>query len=114
MNRFAIAALAAPLLVLGACNVTDNNNGSTTISLDENRIEAGTEMLANEATRPAPTPPTRSRMPAPRSKRAPTRSRNAPAASPTASRMSTSTSTSTPATARPATASKACHRRRVV
>ena len=49
MNRLTIAALAAPLLMLGACNVTDNNNGSTTISLDENRIEAGTEMLANEA-----------------------------------------------------------------
>jgi hypothetical protein len=49
MNRFAIATLAAPLLMLGACSVTDNNNGSTTLSLDENRIEAGAEMLANEA-----------------------------------------------------------------
>ena len=49
MNRLTMATVAAPLLMLGACNVTDNNNGSTTISLDENRIEAGTEMLANEA-----------------------------------------------------------------
>ncbi len=46
MNRF---ALAAPLLLLGACNVTDNNNGSSTISIDENRIERGTDILANEA-----------------------------------------------------------------
>ena len=47
MNRLTIAA--APLLLLGACNVTDNNNGSSTISLDENRIEASTDVLANEA-----------------------------------------------------------------
>ncbi len=46
MNRF---TLAAPLLLLGACNVTDNNNGSSTISIDENRIERGTDILANEA-----------------------------------------------------------------
>ena len=48
MNRF---TLAAPLLLLGACNVTDNNNGSSTISVDENRIEQGTDMLANEASK---------------------------------------------------------------
>ena len=49
MNRFNILALAAPLLALGACNMTDNGNGSTTISIDENRIEEGTDMLANQA-----------------------------------------------------------------
>ncbi len=48
MNRF---TLAAPLLLLGACNVTDNNNGSSTISVDENRIERGTDILANEASK---------------------------------------------------------------
>ena len=47
MNRLPLAAI--PLLALAACNVTDNNNGSSTISLDENRIEQGTDMLANEA-----------------------------------------------------------------
>ncbi len=51
MNRLATAALVMPLLLLGACNVTDNNNGSSTISIDENRIERGTEMLANEASK---------------------------------------------------------------
>ena len=48
MNRI---ILAAPFLLLGACNVTDNNNGSSTISLDENRIEQGTDILANEASK---------------------------------------------------------------
>ena len=47
MTRFILASL--PLFALAACNVTDNNNGSSTISLDENRIEAGTDILANEA-----------------------------------------------------------------
>ena len=47
MNRLTFAAF--PLLALAACNVTDNNNGSSTISLDENRIEQGTDRLANEA-----------------------------------------------------------------
>ena len=47
MIRLTFAAL--PLLALAACNVTDNNNGSSTISLDENRIEAGADVLANEA-----------------------------------------------------------------
>ena len=37
-----------PLLLVGACNVTDEGNGSTTVSLDENRIEAGTDALFNK------------------------------------------------------------------
>ncbi|MDQ3078819.1 MAG: hypothetical protein M3R03_02325 [Pseudomonadota bacterium] len=49
MKRLTIASIAAPMLLIGACNVTDNGNGSSTISLDENRIERGTDMLANEA-----------------------------------------------------------------
>ncbi len=49
MNRLAIAAL--PLLLLAGCNVAENNNGSSTISIDENRIEQGTDMLANEASK---------------------------------------------------------------
>ncbi len=48
MNRL---ILAAPLVLLAACNVTDNNNGSSTISIDENRIEEGTDILANEASK---------------------------------------------------------------
>jgi hypothetical protein len=49
MNRTTTAAFVAPLLLLAGCEVTDNNNGSSTISLDENRIEQGTDILANEA-----------------------------------------------------------------
>ena len=49
MNRSTTAALLAPLLLLAGCEVTDNNNGSSTISLDENRIEQGTDLIANEA-----------------------------------------------------------------
>ncbi len=49
MNRLTIAALAAPSLLLGACNVTDNNNGSSTLSIDENRIEQGGDLIASEA-----------------------------------------------------------------
>lgn len=49
MNRFALAALVAPIALLAACNMTDNGNGSTTISIDENKIEQGTDVLANEA-----------------------------------------------------------------
>ena len=49
MTRLALAAVATSLLGLGACNVTDNQNGSSTISIDENRIEQGTDVLANEA-----------------------------------------------------------------
>jgi hypothetical protein len=48
MNRLTIA-LGVPLLLLGACNVTDNNNGSSTISIDENRIAEGADVVANEA-----------------------------------------------------------------
>ena len=47
MNRLTLTAL--PLLALAACNVTDNNNGSSTISIDENRIERSADVLANEA-----------------------------------------------------------------
>ena len=49
MNRLTAATLAAPLLLLGACNMTDNGNGSSTISVDENKIEQGTEFVANQA-----------------------------------------------------------------
>ncbi|MDQ3078011.1 MAG: hypothetical protein M3Q83_04125 [Pseudomonadota bacterium] len=38
-----------PLLLAAACSVTEENNGSTTLELDENRIDAGAEALANEA-----------------------------------------------------------------
>ena len=51
MTRFNILSLAVPVLALGACNVADNGNGSTTISIDENRIEQGTDLLANEASK---------------------------------------------------------------
>ena len=40
---------AAPLVLLGACNMTDNNNGSSTISIDENKIEQGADLVVNEA-----------------------------------------------------------------
>ena len=50
MNRFDHRACRLlPLLLLAACNVTDKNNGSTTISIDENRIEQGADAIANEA-----------------------------------------------------------------
>ena len=49
MNRLTTASLILPLVLLSACNMTENSNGSTTISIDENRIEAGTDALANEA-----------------------------------------------------------------
>ena len=49
MTRFVTFALAIPLLLTDACNVTENENGSSTISLDENRIEQGAELVANEA-----------------------------------------------------------------
>lgn len=49
MTRIPTLALLASFAALGACNMTENSNGSTTISIDENRIEAGTEALANEA-----------------------------------------------------------------
>ena len=37
-----------PLVLATACNVTDEGNGSTSVSLDENRIEAGADALLNE------------------------------------------------------------------
>ena len=37
-----------PLLLAAACNVTDEGNGSTSVSLDENRIGATTDALLNE------------------------------------------------------------------
>ena len=49
MNRSTTAAVLAPLMLLAACEVTDNNNGSSTISLDENRIEQGADVVANQA-----------------------------------------------------------------
>ncbi len=50
MNRLILAlALPAPLLMLGACNVTDNGNGSSTISVDQNKIDQGADALANGA-----------------------------------------------------------------
>lgn len=49
MNRLATVALLLPLLLVTACEVRDNTNGSSTISLDENRLEQGTDILANEA-----------------------------------------------------------------
>ena len=40
----------APLLLLSACNVTkDQANDSTTISLDQNRIDNGADAALNEA-----------------------------------------------------------------
>ncbi|MDQ3075247.1 MAG: hypothetical protein M3Q88_06525 [Pseudomonadota bacterium] len=51
MNRLILPAVAAPLLMLGACNVTDNGNGSSTISVDENRIDQGADALANQASK---------------------------------------------------------------
>ena len=99
MNRIRPLLILAPPLLLGACQVTDDSNGSTTISIDENRIEQGADALANEADKAGDEAANAHRaMPVPRSSRAPTTSRNAPAASPTRSTMSMSTSTSTPAT----------------
>jgi len=49
MIRISSLPLLAGLALLGGCNVTDNGNGSTTVSIDENRIEQGTDILANEA-----------------------------------------------------------------
>ncbi len=37
-----------PLLLAAACSVTDEGNGSTSVSLDENRIAASTDDLLNE------------------------------------------------------------------
>ena len=48
MTRLTNIALL-PLLILGGCSVTDENNGATTLAIDENRIDAGAEALANQA-----------------------------------------------------------------
>ena len=49
MQRSTVTAMFAPLLLLAGCEVTDNNNGSSTISIDENRIEQGADIVANQA-----------------------------------------------------------------
>ncbi len=50
MTRYANALCVMPLLLLAACNVTkDEANDSTTISLDQNRIENGADVALNEA-----------------------------------------------------------------
>ena len=49
MTRLSTAAFVASFALLAACDVTDNNNGSTTIAIDDNKIEAGADALANEA-----------------------------------------------------------------
>ena len=49
MNRLTTASLILPLALLGACNMTDNNNGSSTISIDENKIEQGADFVSNQA-----------------------------------------------------------------
>lgn len=49
MNRSSIAVLAASFALLAGCNVTDNGNGSSTISIDQNKIDQGADVLANEA-----------------------------------------------------------------
>ena len=51
MNRFSTFALVTCFALLGACNVTDNGNGSSTISIDQNKIDQGADVLANEATK---------------------------------------------------------------
>ena len=49
MTSLSTAALVASFALLAACDVTDNNNGSTTIAIDDNKIEAGADAIANEA-----------------------------------------------------------------
>ena len=41
MNRFTKGLCLLPLMIAAACSVTEENNGSSTISIDENRIAAG-------------------------------------------------------------------------
>ena len=48
MTRLTNLALL-PLLIVAGCSVTDENNGATTLSIDENRIDAGADALANQA-----------------------------------------------------------------
>ena len=50
MIRYPQALCAIPLLLVAACNVTkDEANDSTTISLDQNRIDNGADAALNEA-----------------------------------------------------------------
>lgn len=47
MNNFAKGMCLIPLVIAAACSVTEENNGSSTISIDENRIAAGADALEN-------------------------------------------------------------------
>ena len=50
MTRLTFAICAAPLLLAAACNVTkDSANDSTTLSVDQNKIENAGDALLNEA-----------------------------------------------------------------
>ena len=50
MTRFKLALCVVPLLLAGGCNVTkDPGNDSTTLSIDQNRIDNGADALLNEA-----------------------------------------------------------------
>ncbi|HXG99792.1 MAG TPA: hypothetical protein VNI79_05195 [Sphingomicrobium sp.] len=48
MSRLRVFGLL-PLFLVAACNVTDEDNGSTSLSIDENRIDAGTDALLEES-----------------------------------------------------------------
>lgn len=52
MNRFKGLYLL-PLMIAAGCSVTEENNGSSTISIDENRIAAGADALENGAAKAA-------------------------------------------------------------
>jgi hypothetical protein len=49
MNRFAMGLCLFPLMIAAGCSVTEESNGSSTISIDENRIAAGADAIGNEA-----------------------------------------------------------------
>ena len=50
MTRYAQSLCVMPLLLVAACNVTkDPGNDSTTVSIDQNRIEDAGNVLLNEA-----------------------------------------------------------------
>jgi predicted small secreted protein len=51
MTRSLKTALLVTPLLLAGCNVTDNGNGSSTISVDQNKIDRGADVLANEASK---------------------------------------------------------------
>ena len=53
MNRFAKGLCLLPLMIVAACSVTEENNGSSTVSIDENRIAAGADAIENEAAKAA-------------------------------------------------------------